>query len=100
LRSLMETMTREYRRERVLIVCHQVIVNCCRYLLERMDEQQILDIDRQGDIPNCAVTSYLFDPTLGRRGKLRLDLVNFIAPLQQQGAPVTAEPDEQMGSKS
>ncbi|MDB5800842.1 MAG: phosphoglycerate mutase [Rhodocyclales bacterium] len=100
LRSLMETITREYRQERVLIVCHQVIVNCCRYLLERMDEQQILAIDKQGDIPNCAVTSYAFDSQLGKQGKLRLDLVNFIAPLEDLGAPVTSAPDKQAAPKS
>src|SRR5882672_2986855 len=33
LRSVIDTVTREYRRERVLIVGHQVIVNCFRYLL-------------------------------------------------------------------
>ena len=38
LRSVIDTMTREYRGERVLIVAHQVIVNCFRYLLERMNE--------------------------------------------------------------
>src|SRR5205085_1390168 len=38
LRSTLETITREHRRERVLIVSHQVIVNCFRYLLERLDE--------------------------------------------------------------
>ena len=39
LRSVIDTMTREYRSERVLIVGHQVIVNCFRYLLERLDEK-------------------------------------------------------------
>ena len=38
LRSVLDTITREYRRERVLIVAHQVTVNCFRYLLERMTE--------------------------------------------------------------
>lgn len=100
LRSLTETITREYAERRLLIVCHQVIVNCFRYLLEGMDEQQILDIDRQGDVPNCAVTSYRFDPGSGRDGKLCLDLVNFVAPLERQGAPVTVEPDQQVAPKS
>jgi len=57
LRSLLEMVTREYAGCRVLVVAHQVIVNCMRYLLEQMDEHQILEIDRQGDVPNCAVTS-------------------------------------------
>ena len=93
LRNLIDTVVREYRRESVLIVSHQVIVNCFRYLLERMDEQQILELDRAADVPNCSVTAYEFDPTLGKNGKLALRLANFVAPLEEQGAPVTAEPD-------
>ena len=100
LRSLIDTITREYRGERVLIVGHQVIVNCFRYLLERMDEHGILDIDRQADVPNCSVTSYEFDPSAGRNGKLVSRLVNFVAPLQEAGAPVTAEPDVTAAPKS
>ena len=99
LRSVIETITREYRRERVLIVTHQVIVNCFRYLLERLDERQILDIDRAADVPNCSVTSYAFDPALGKHGKLALDLVNFVAPLAEAHAPITAEPDVPAAAK-
>ena len=72
LRSFLDMLTREYRGDRVLVVAHQVIVNCLRYLLERLDEAQILAIDRLGDVPNCGVTSYEFDPHAGRRGKLVL----------------------------
>jgi broad specificity phosphatase PhoE len=93
LRSVIEMITREYRRERVLVVAHQVTVNCMRYLLERLDEAQILAIDAEADVPNCAVTSYEFDPALGRHGKLAPRLVNFVSPLTAAGAPVTAEPD-------
>jgi len=99
LRSVIETITREYRRERVLVVTHQVIVNCLRYLLERLDEKQILDIDRAADVPNCSVTSYAFEPALGRHGKLALDLVNFVAPLAQAHAPITAAPDVPAAAK-
>jgi len=93
LRSVLDTMTREYRRERVLIVAHQVIVNCLRYLLERMSEDQIMAVDRAADVPNCSVTSYEFDPCAGRAGKLLPRLVNFVAPLEEAGTAVTAAPD-------
>jgi broad specificity phosphatase PhoE len=96
---MIETITREYRQERVLVVSHQVVVNCFRYLLERLDERQILDIDRAGDVPNCAVTSYEFDPMRGKNGKLVLRLTNFVAPLEEAGAPVTAEPDAPVAPK-
>ena len=99
LRNMIETITREYRKERVLIVSHQVVVNCFRYLLERLDERQILDIERASDVPNCAVTSYEFDPTRGKNGKLILRLTNFVAPLKKAGAPVTAEPDAPVAPK-
>ncbi len=100
LRSLLDTITREYRRERVLIVGHQVIVNCYRYLLERMDEATILEIDRAADVANCSVTSYEFDPAAGRNGKLVPRLQNFVAPLEEAGAPITAEPDVPAAPKS
>jgi len=99
LRSFVEMVTREYRAERVLIVAHQVTVNCMRYLLERLDEAQILAIDRLGDVPNCGVTSYEFDPAAGHHGKLVLALENFVSPLQQAGAPVTAAPDAAVAAK-
>jgi broad specificity phosphatase PhoE len=100
LRSVIDTVVREHRQERVLIVGHQVTVNCFRYLLERMNEQQILAIDRESDVPNCSVTSYEFDPAQGRNGKLALRLLNFVAPLEETGTPVTAEPDVPAAPKS
>jgi broad specificity phosphatase PhoE len=100
LRSFLEMVTREYRREKVLIVAHQVTVSCMRYLLERMDEAQILAIDRMGDVPNCGVTSYEFDPAAGHHGKLVLRLENFVSPLHEAGAPVTAAPDVPVAAKS
>ena len=90
LRSLLEMITREYAGQRVLVVAHQVIVNCMRYLVECMDEAQILAIDKLGDVPNCGVTSYEYDPG---RDALVSDLVNFVVPLRQAGAPVTVEAD-------
>jgi len=100
LRSVLDTLTREHRGQRVLIVAHQVIVNCLRYLLERMSEEQILEIDRGADVPNCSVTSYEFDPRAGRAGKLLPRLVNFVAPLEEAGAPVTTAPDVPAAPKS
>ncbi|MDM0015492.1 histidine phosphatase family protein [Variovorax sp. J22P168] len=99
LRSLLEMITREYGGRRVLVVAHQVIVNCMRYLLEHMDEHQILDIDRQGDVPNCAVTSYRATRSGGEADVLQLDLVNFLAPLQEASTPVTREPDQPAAAK-
>ena len=95
LRSLQEMVTREYAGQRVLVVAHQVIVNCMRYLIEHMTEQEILDIDRQGDVPNCAVTIYRAHAAdEGRTDKaMHLVQANFLAPLRDAQTPVTREPD-------
>lgn len=100
LRSLVEMMTREYADKRVLIVAHQVTVNCLRYLLEDLDEARILEIDRQQDVPNCGVTAYrCCDTSEGEPGKLKLQCVNFVAPLQQADTPVTRAPDQPSAAK-
>jgi broad specificity phosphatase PhoE len=96
LRSVIEMVTREHGGQRVLVVGHQVIVNCMRYLIECLDEEQILAIDRRGDVPNCGVTSYRFDDA---KGQLVADLINFVAPLKEAGAPVTREPDVPAAAK-
>jgi broad specificity phosphatase PhoE len=100
LRSVIDTLTRDYVKQGVLIVAHQVTVNCFRYLFERMTEAQILEIDRKGDVPNCGVTLYEFDPQQGSNGKLVLRMANFVAPLEQAGAPVTSAPDVPVVPKS
>ncbi|HSW20294.1 MAG TPA: histidine phosphatase family protein [Ramlibacter sp.] len=96
LRSVLEMVCREHADERVLVVAHQVIVNCMRYLLEELDEKAILGIDRLGDVPNCGVTSYQYDAQLRR---MALVVANFTAPMRQTGTPVTAEPDAPVAAK-
>jgi hypothetical protein len=100
LRSVLDTLTREYSGQDVLIVGHQVIVNCFRYLFERMTETEVLGIDREADVPNCGVTYYEFDPAQGTKGKLVLRFANFVAPLVEGGAPVTSAPDVPAAPKS
>lgn len=92
-------ISREYCAERVLLVCHSVVVLCMRYLLEHMTEEQILAIDRTEEIANCSVTSYRYDATVRPRGVMKLDLFNFVAPLETAGAPVTSKPDAPVAAK-
>jgi broad specificity phosphatase PhoE len=93
LRTLLEMVTREYAGQRVLVIAHQVIVNCTRYLVERLDEKQILKIDRQGGVPNCGVTAYKACGSHPGDRTLNLDVVNFVAPLEQENIPVTRASD-------
>lgn len=99
LRSAIEMISREYCGERVLLVGHSVVVLCLRYLIEHMTEDQILEIDRENEVANCSVTSYQHDPTVKPKGQLRLELFNFVAPLEEAGAPVTSKPDAKVAAK-
>jgi len=99
LRSALDTVNLHYSRERVLVVCHEVVVLCLRYLLECMTEEEILSIERTHDVANCGVTSYEFNPRAGRRGKMELKLFNFVAPLVQAGAGVTTQRDVPVAAK-
>ena len=99
LRSALDTMSLHYGERRVLLVGHQVVVLCLRYLLEGLDEERILEIDRQADVANCGVTEYRFDAEQGPNGGLRLHRYNFTTPLVQEGAAVTAEPDAQSAAR-
>jgi probable phosphoglycerate mutase len=93
LRSALDTLSLHHAGRRVLLVSHQVVVLCLRYLLEDMTEAQILAIDKEADVANCGVTEYRFDAGCGPNGGLKLHNYNFTAPLERAGAPVTVEPD-------
>ncbi len=99
LRSALDTLSLHHAGRRVLIVSHQVVVLCLRYLLEEMTEDQILAVDTQADVANCSVTEYRLDPAAGPNGGLKLHRYNFVAPLQQAGAPVTTKPDAPVAAR-
>jgi probable phosphoglycerate mutase len=88
LRSMFDTLSLHYVGKRVLIVTHQVVVLCFRYLLEGLDEPGVLAIDREGDVANCAITEYRL---AGGRG-LVLERYNHVAPVAEE-TTVTAAPD-------
>ena len=93
LRSLLDSVSLHHAGRRVLIVSHQVVVLCLRYLLEEMDEAAVLAVDRAGEVANCSVTEYALDAGAGLDGLMRLERYNFAAPLREAGAPVTAAAD-------
>jgi probable phosphoglycerate mutase len=100
LRSVLDTISLHHSGPaRVLIVAHQVIVLCLRYLLEELTEAEILAIDRAAEVANCGVTSYVRAGDAGPRGRLRLEAYNFVAPLLEAGTPVTSRPDAPAGAK-
>ena len=99
LRSALNTINLHYCDRRVLIVCHQVVVLCMRYILEELTEEDILQIDKQADILNCGIARYDFEPDAKGVCMPQLEIWNHGAPLEAEGAPKTAEPDRMTGTR-
>lgn len=92
LRSIWQDIQLSYGGERVLIVAHQVVVLCFRYLLESLGEERLMEIDRAGDVANCSLTFYKAAQSLNR-ARLQLQEYNFVSPLEDAGETVTVSPD-------
>ena len=99
LRSVMNTINLQYANKRVLVVCHQVVVLCIRYILEELSEADILAIDKQADILNCGICAFDFEPNHLALCVPKLVLWNHGAPMEAQGTPKTAEPELMTGSR-
>jgi 2,3-bisphosphoglycerate-dependent phosphoglycerate mutase len=99
LRSVIDTITREYIGERLMVVTHQVVVMMFRYLFEQMREQEVLEIDRKHRVANCALTVYEFDPDEGRHGGMVLRRFNDVEPITSAGAEITEEADVPVAAK-
>ena len=103
LRALMDTVSLHHAGRRVMIVAHQVVVLCLRYIIEGLDEAQVLAIDSEGDVANCGLTEYRFEPDAGhgvdRHGGLVLARYNVTAPLVAEDTRVTAEPDAMVAAR-
>ena len=52
-----------------------------------------------GDVANCGVTEYVFRPEIAGTGHLELKRYNFVAPLEQEGTPVTSAPDVKVAAR-
>jgi broad specificity phosphatase PhoE len=99
LRSALNTINLHSCNRRVLVVCHQVVVLCMRYILEDLDEAAILRIDKQADILNCGICAYDFEESENGLCVPTLALWNHGAPMEDEGAPKTSEPETVSGTR-
>ena len=83
-RSILDTMGREHAGERVLVVAHEVVIYVFRYVLERLGEAELLQLNRENELSNCSVTTYHSPGDV-------LELVAF--DLRPESVPETVEPD-------
>jgi broad specificity phosphatase PhoE len=92
LRSLLDTVSLHYAGCRVMIFAHQVVVLCLRYIIENLNEAEVLAIDAEGGVAHCGVTEFRFDPRHGKTGGLVLCRYNSTIAVERE-APVTEAPD-------
>jgi probable phosphoglycerate mutase len=98
LRSALHTMSIHYAGKRVLVIGHQVLVLCFRYLIENLTEAELLAIDARGDVANCSITDYRC-VVQGDSSKLELLRYNWVVPLRESGVPVTSLPDQSSAAR-
>ena len=99
LRSALNTINLQYAGKRVLVVGHQVVVMCLRYILEELTEEELMALNRQGELLNCGISAFDFDTNDRRFGKPKLALWNLGAPMEQAGTEQTSAPDVMAGSR-
>ena len=85
-RSLLSDLRHGYDGERIWLFTHQAVIMSFRYALERLDEKQLLDIDREHRIPNASFTRFC------RSGDgFELDVFADTRAVDELDAPVTHE---------
>jgi broad specificity phosphatase PhoE len=82
LRSVLSDIERDNPDGRVLVVAHDAVVTLTRYIVERLTEQQVLQIERTL-VPNGSLTMWS-----RQDGELRLVAVNSTEHLDADGLPV------------
>lgn len=74
--SVLDTLNRDYVGYKTLTVCHSVVVLAFRSLLERWEEHEYLQVDKEDDVKNCGLTIY----HRKENRKLVLSEYNVVAP--------------------
>lgn len=95
LRSLRDSLVREYADNVVMVVTHEVPIIIMRYLVEKLDEQAALALGSSAHVANCSLTTYVRD----RDGALARERDAWTVPLEQHDTPVTDESDAPVASR-
>lgn len=92
-RSALDSMALQQAGGSVFVVAHHVVILMVRYVLEHLNEAEILAIDRAEEIANCSLTTFEHDPELAHGGGMRLRRFNEPVALEEAGEPVTKGDD-------
>lgn len=89
-RSVLHDIGTTPSADRLWIFTHQAVITCFRYVLDGMDEAQILELDRTVPVPNCSTTSYRRGPD----GQPELEEYASAQAVEEAGAATTHEPEQ------
>lgn len=89
LRSLLGDLRRDHAGQRVILFGHEVLVQLLRYLIEGLDEPDLMALARKTSIANCSVTGWSRDP----HGDLVPTAFNDVTHLHAQDTRPTKEDD-------
>jgi broad specificity phosphatase PhoE len=87
-RSVVQSLRLEHGGQRVMLLTHQAVVMCFRYVLEDLDERGVLALSREDPLANCGITTYD-----GSQAGLALRRYNEVAHVVAEDTEVTREPD-------
>jgi broad specificity phosphatase PhoE len=87
IRQFLVELRQGHGDRRVWIFTHQAVIMSFRFVLERLDESRLLEIDRSEALPNCSFTRYTRDAG----GPLQLETFGATSHLASQDAPTTRE---------
>ena len=87
-RAVHEAVEHRYAGERVVVVSHQAVLMLFRYVLEDLDEEAVLELDRRQRLTNTAVVRYRF-----HGDKAVVEAAGDTTHLEQHDAPKTKERD-------
>ncbi|GAA3291122.1 histidine phosphatase family protein [Dactylosporangium vinaceum] len=88
LRSLMRDVRADHPGGRVLLVGHEAIVLLLRYLIEGLQEHELMAVARSTAMANCSVTSWV-----NEGGILRPERFNAVEHLHRDDTPPTRQED-------
>jgi broad specificity phosphatase PhoE len=75
-RSMMNTIIREWAGRHVLLITHHLTILSVRANLERLSSEEFIRLDEEEKPRNCGVTIYRGNPHRGANGKLELECYN------------------------
>ncbi len=95
LRSLLAELQAAAVPQRVLVVCHDAVIVLFRYVLQRLEEAELMEVARTSTVGNASVTTLHLDPG---GGPWQVALANHDEYLDALGAAPTAHPGERGGA--